>query len=187
MISFISNINPKSEYVKHSGLCFNLGSSRCIRRVRKNWTKGVSCKYWYCHQWLLWRVLWSCSYVSQKQPSRGALRKRCSENMQQIYRRAPIPKCDFNKVAKHLYWNRKATLLKSHFGIAVFLYVCYICLEHLFIRTPQEECLWVFFEVNHTVAFCRLAFQKTLTKFPKQGCWSVFAGKIQVWVSLSYL
>ena len=31
--------------------------------------------------------------------SRGVLRKRCSENMQQIYRRAPMPKCDFNKVA----------------------------------------------------------------------------------------
>ena len=37
----------------------------------------------------------------QKQPSRGVLRKRCSENMQQIYRRAPMRQCDFNKVAKH--------------------------------------------------------------------------------------
>ena len=36
---------------------------------------------------------------SQKQPSRGVPRKRCSENMQQIYRRTPIAKCDFNKVA----------------------------------------------------------------------------------------
>ena len=27
------------------------------------------------------------------------LEKRFSENMQQIYRRTPIPKCDFNKVA----------------------------------------------------------------------------------------
>ena len=26
--------------------------------------------------------------------------QRCSENIQQIYRRAPILKCDFNKVAK---------------------------------------------------------------------------------------
>ena len=25
--------------------------------------------------------------------------------MQQIYRRPPIPKCDFNTVAKQLYWN----------------------------------------------------------------------------------
>ena len=36
----------------------------------------------------------------QKQPSRGVLRKSCSENMQQIYRRTPMSKCDFNKVAK---------------------------------------------------------------------------------------
>ena len=35
----------------------------------------------------------------QKQPSRGVLRKRCSENMQQIYRRTPMPKCDFNEIA----------------------------------------------------------------------------------------
>ena len=39
----------------------------------------------------------------QKQPSRGALRKRCSENIQQIYRRTPTAKCDFNKVALQLY------------------------------------------------------------------------------------
>ena len=41
-------------------------------------------------------------YSSQKQPSRGILRKKCSENMQQIYRRTPMPKYDFNKVAKHI-------------------------------------------------------------------------------------
>ena len=42
----------------------------------------------------------------QKQPLRGVFEKRCSENMQQIYRRTPIPKCNFNKVAKQLYCNR---------------------------------------------------------------------------------
>ena len=30
----------------------------------------------------------------QKQPSRGVLKKRCSENMQQIYKRTPMPKCE---------------------------------------------------------------------------------------------
>ena len=39
----------------------------------------------------------------QKQPLKGVLEKRCSENMQQIYRRTPMPKCNFNKVAKQLY------------------------------------------------------------------------------------
>ena len=36
----------------------------------------------------------------QKQPSSGVLRKRCSENMRQIYRRTPMPRCDFNKVTR---------------------------------------------------------------------------------------
>ena len=38
--------------------------------------------------------------ILQKQSSRGVLRRRFPENMQQIYRRTPIPKCDFKKVAK---------------------------------------------------------------------------------------
>ena len=69
----------------------------------------------------------------QKQPSRGVLRKRCSENMQQIYRSTPMPNRDFNKVAK-------ATFLKSHSGIGVFLLVCCIFSEHLFLRTPLKGC-----------------------------------------------
>ena len=36
---------------------------------------------------------------------RGVLRKRCFENMQQLYRRTPMPKCEFNTDAKQLYWN----------------------------------------------------------------------------------
>ena len=51
----------------------------------------------------------------QKQPSTGLLRKKWFENMQQIYRRTPIPDCDFNKVALPC----KATLLKSHFNMGV--------------------------------------------------------------------
>ena len=44
----------------------------------------------------------------EKQPSRGVLMKRCSENMQQIYRRTLMSKCDC-----------KATLLKPHFDMGV--------------------------------------------------------------------
>ena len=44
----------------------------------------------------------SCNLsLHQKQLSRRVLRKRCSENMQQIYRITPMPKCDFNKVASN--------------------------------------------------------------------------------------
>ena len=59
-------------------------------------------------------LLFACYYLLfQKQPSRGVLRKRCSENMQQIYRRTPMPKYDFNKVAKQLYWKRTSTWVFS--------------------------------------------------------------------------
>ena len=37
----------------------------------------------------------------QKQPRRSVLRKRCSKVMQQIYRRAPMPKRSFNEVASN--------------------------------------------------------------------------------------
>ena len=37
--------------------------------------------------------------IMQKEPPRSVLRKRSSGNMHQIYRRTPVPKCKFNKVA----------------------------------------------------------------------------------------
>ena len=39
----------------------------------------------------------------QTQAFRGVLRKMCSENMQQIYRRKSVPKSDFNKVAMEFF------------------------------------------------------------------------------------
>ena len=47
-----------------------------------------------------WRIFANSYFCHQKHPSRGFLVKRCSENMQKIYRKIPMPKCDFNKVAK---------------------------------------------------------------------------------------
>ena len=38
-------------------------------------------------------------YSSEKQPPRGVPRKKFSKNMHQIYRGAPMPKCDLNKVS----------------------------------------------------------------------------------------
>ena len=37
----------------------------------------------------------------KKQPSRGVLGNRCSENMQQTYRTS-MPKCDFNKACNFI-------------------------------------------------------------------------------------
>ena len=42
----------------------------------------------------------------QKQPSRRVLRKTCNKNIQLIYRRTHMLKCDFNKVAKLQSFNK---------------------------------------------------------------------------------
>ena len=46
-------------------------------------------------------------------PPKGVPSERCSENMQQIYRRSPMPKWDFNKVPKQLYWNHTSAWVFS--------------------------------------------------------------------------
>ena len=57
-------------------------------------------------------IIFSCNHIAihvaktKKQPPRGVHRKSYSENMQQIYGRTPMPKCDFNKVMSQFYWNR---------------------------------------------------------------------------------
>ena len=68
--------------------------------------------------------------IQQKQPYRGVIRKRCSENMQQICRKTPMSKCEFNKL---------------HFGIGILLYIKFatcIFSEYIFLRTPLDGCFW---------------------------------------------
>ena len=88
------------------------------------------------------RKLWkkTLKVSLQKQPFRGVLKKKCSENMQQIYRTS-ISKYDFNKVALQRY----KTLLKSHFGMGVLLQICYIFSEHLFLGAPLDGCFCLYF------------------------------------------
>ena len=49
-------------------------------------------------------------------PPKGVLRKRCSENVQQIYRITPMPKCDFNKVAWQLKLKNFAANFQNTFS-----------------------------------------------------------------------
>ena len=65
--------------------------------------------------------------IFKKQSPRGVLRKSCSENMQQIYRRILMPNCDFIE----------ATLLKSHFGDCKN--GCSVNLLHIFGRPFLEN------------------------------------------------
>ena len=39
----------------------------------------------------------------QIRPTRGVYRKSCPENMQQVCRKTPLPKCDFNNIALQIY------------------------------------------------------------------------------------
>ena len=94
---------------------------------------------------------------NQKQPPRGAPRKRCSENMQQIYRRTPMLKCDFNKVAKQLYWNHTlAWVFYSKFAAS---FQNTLSKEHLWMAASVNltKCWLAFFNnVNHNLLFCFL-------------------------------
>ena len=51
----------------------------------------------------------------QKQLPRGVLRKSFYENMQQIYRRTPMPKCNFNKVVVWVFSCKFATYFRKTF------------------------------------------------------------------------
>ena len=86
---------------------------KCLHFIWKskrklNWIQKSKLN-WMNLKWFL-IVRWQKSHIHiqnsiQKQTSRGVPRKSCSENMQQIYRKTPNAKCDFNNVAKELYWN----------------------------------------------------------------------------------
>ena len=90
----------------------------CLKISVSQTFKSSSYKSAFCkcaHQWynlLRWMLF------LQKQPFRGVLIKKCSEGMQQIYRRTPMPKCDLNKVAKQLL----AKHVTKHLWMAGFVY-----------------------------------------------------------------
>ena len=58
--------------------------TKIIKYLLNNYTLGIKLK-------LLKKILCQLALIP-KQPSRGVLRKRCSENKQQIYRKTPMPK-----------------------------------------------------------------------------------------------
>ena len=54
----------------------------------------------------------------KKQPPRGVLEKRCSEYVQQVYRRTPMPECGFRTLQNAFFqehlWTA-ASALRSNF------------------------------------------------------------------------
>ena len=76
-------------------------------------------------EWILSRIQ-KYFEINQQRLSLGVLIKRCYENMQQIYRRTPIPKFNFNKVV-------------SNFIETTLYHECFhVNLLHIF-RTPFPE------------------------------------------------
>ena len=70
----------------------------------QNFAKG----YWFV------RNYWEAQWLGKvKAVAGGVLKKRCSGDMRQIYRKKPMTNFDFNKVAKQLYWNRASAWVFS--------------------------------------------------------------------------
>ena len=80
------------------------------------------------------------TFEFQKQPSSGVLRKRCSENMQQIYRRTPIP--------------------KLHFAMGVLLHI----FRKHFLKNPFRWVLLEFFKFYGFTSFNRFVNLSFLVK-----------------------
>ena len=49
------------------------------------------------------RSLFLATVLFAETLTRSFLKKRCSEIIEQIYKRTPMPKCDLSKVAKELH------------------------------------------------------------------------------------
>ena len=74
--------------------------------------------------------------------------------MQTIYRRLPLIRCDFNKVALHLYWNRtlawvfpwkfdaffQINFSSEHLWRVASVYYCNCCFNYLSICPTSDQC-----------------------------------------------
>ena len=117
---------------------------------------------------LFFKYLFDKCMVIQKQPPIGVPKKRCSENMQQIYRRTAMPKCDFNKVAIEITLRHGCSLVNL---LHIF--------RTLFPKNTSEylhmrSCTLQFFIPFHTIIgsfFFSVSNQLyTLRSYPSPGC-----------------
>ena len=100
-------------YGPWNALC-SAGKSRQIKQFKHHTFSGLCSLFprfsLQIYNFFQWRHIESSTdwanvqiCVIEKQPPRGVFKKRRSENMQQIYSRTLMPKCDFNKVANWVY------------------------------------------------------------------------------------
>ena len=104
--------------------------AKCLfpHRKMKSYQQSSNCDYLQnCKRSLLWglfiRILLTIVFRTnkQKQPARGVPRKRCSENMQQIYRRTPMSKCDFKNFIETALWHGCSPVNLLHASRTPFL------------------------------------------------------------------
>ena len=76
-------------------------------------SKGIFFNICLLSQWCIFLhirkhyvIHFCCLFLKSSKAFSCILKKISSKNTQQIYRRTLMPKCDFNKVALRLYWNR---------------------------------------------------------------------------------
>ena len=124
MITIYSQMHRTDKYSQHRSIIWPVGLNG---RVFVYKLSGCGLESRCCHlinpsSWNLRYTLPKALKKSQglytykhveKQPSGGIFSKKCSENMHQIYRRPPMPKCDFNKVAKQRNWNHTSAWVFS--------------------------------------------------------------------------
>ena len=104
--------------------------------------------------------IFSWYYLTKKQPFRRILRKWCSENMQQIYWTAPMPKCDFNDIFSiyHATCIFKMTQQSWRFDFIVIIRILFVLAWSYFLNFMQFlqctlNCVWTFH-----FAYCNLNF-----------------------------
>ena len=105
--------------------------------------KSKGKNYW----WRCWRTVVLCLKLVyllqlQKQPSIGVLIKRCSKNIQKIYRRTSMPKFDINSFIE--------TTLRHGCSPVNLLHIS----EHLFLRTPLDSCFCNYIFLSAKIAIC---------------------------------
>ena len=123
--------------------------------------------------------------VVQKQPPRTVLRKRCSKNMKQIYRRTPMPKCDFTLrhgcspvYLLHIFrtsFTRSTTwwLLLHTYAQAEFCQLKYPIRVSITSQTGQTQ-----IRSSRPEVFCKKGAFKNFSKFTGENlCLSLFFNK----------
>ena len=99
---------------------------------------------------------WNFAIEASETATGWVLKKVALKNFAKFTRKHLCQSLFFNKVAG---W-KPATLLKKDFGIGVFLWILRNFLEHLFYRTPLENCFRSF-EVS--LNFTEIYFYVTVT------------------------